>query len=61
MLNACGIKTVNDLRVLAADDKKRKDVIRSIKGLGEATMQKLLVETNNTLTGPPPSDESPSP
>ena len=54
LLKACGIKTVNDLRVLAADDKKRKDVIRSIKGLGEATMQKLLVETNNTLIGPPP-------
>jgi hypothetical protein len=44
---------VGDLQVLAIDGKKKKEAIRSIKGMREAMMQKLLVETSNTLTGSP--------
>jgi hypothetical protein len=45
---------VADLRVLADDVRKRVDAVKSIRGLGKATMEKILIETSNTLTAPPP-------
>ena len=52
-LKSHGIKTVADLRVLADDVRKRVDAVKSIRGLGKATMEKILIETSNTVTGPP--------
>ena len=57
-LKSHGIKTVADLRVLADDVIKRVDAVKSIRGLGKATMEKILIETSNTLTGPPPPHQS---